>query len=222
MAKTADKNKAIALRKTGKSYSQIRTLINVSKSTLSNWLKDYPLSLERIRELRDWNDRRIEKYRATVIRKKTARLEVVQEEQKSIVLPLSKRDLYIAGMFLYWGEGSKTIANGLAITNTDPAAIKFFVKWLEKLFNVPRHKLKIFLQLYKDMDPRKELNFWSNALNLPKNQFVKPYIKDSRIADLTRKGGFGHGTCSVRINNARLAEKVLISLKVIRDYIAGQ
>lgn len=32
------------LRKEGKSYNQINTLLNIPKSTLSTWFKNYPLS----------------------------------------------------------------------------------------------------------------------------------------------------------------------------------
>ncbi len=51
MAKIKEREKAIELRKKGMSYSQIREKLGTPKSTLSNWLKDHPLSKERIREL---------------------------------------------------------------------------------------------------------------------------------------------------------------------------
>lgn len=52
MARRIDKNKAIKMRESGMSYSQIKAELGVSKSTLSLWLRDLPLSDERIRELR--------------------------------------------------------------------------------------------------------------------------------------------------------------------------
>ena len=59
------KEKVLAMRLKGMSYSQIKSEIKVSKSTLSLWLQKYPLSEKRIRELRDWNPQRIEKCRIT-------------------------------------------------------------------------------------------------------------------------------------------------------------
>ena len=70
MARFRDHAKALILRKQGKSYSQIKTILKVSKSTLSLWLRDYPLSRQRIRELRDWSEQRIEKCRETKRKKK--------------------------------------------------------------------------------------------------------------------------------------------------------
>ena len=65
MTRLKDREKAIKLRKQGKSYSQIKTIIGVNKGTLSYWLKDFPLEEKRLRELRDWNQVRIEHYRKT-------------------------------------------------------------------------------------------------------------------------------------------------------------
>ena len=63
MAWRIDKNKAIKMRESGMSYSQIKAELGVSKSTLSLWLRDLPLSDTRLRELRDFNQVRIEKTR---------------------------------------------------------------------------------------------------------------------------------------------------------------
>jgi len=69
MARRLDKEKAIKLRLEGQSYSQIKAELGVSKSTLSGWLGDYPLSSERINELRAHSFKRIERYRNTMQRK---------------------------------------------------------------------------------------------------------------------------------------------------------
>ncbi len=218
MARFKDHQKALDLRKQGNSYSQIKKILGVSKSTLSGWLKEYPLSKQRIRELRDWNEQRIERFRGTMRRKKETRLNIFYHEQKKIILPLSNREIFIAGLFLYWGEGGKSLATQLTISNTNPALIKFFIRWLTKNLSVPKNKLRIKLHLYSDMNINKEVEFWSQNLSIPKNQFKKSYIKKSRLADINHKGGFGHGTCDLSIGNARLTEKILMSIKLISDY----
>ena len=104
MARFKDKEKALALRKQEMSYSQIKNILGVSKSTLSGWLKDYPLSKERIDALRGKNEKRIERYRETRRRTKEKRLNEFYLEEKGKVFPLTNRDFFIAGLFLYWGE----------------------------------------------------------------------------------------------------------------------
>jgi transposase len=69
------KYKAIKMRQGGMSYTQIKNVVNVSKGTLSVWLKDYPLSDERLKELRDNSPIRIEKYRNTRLKQREQVLE---------------------------------------------------------------------------------------------------------------------------------------------------
>jgi len=84
MARFKDREKAIILRKQGMSYSQIKKILKVGKSTLSTWLKDYPLSKQRIRELRDWSEQRIERCRETKRKKKEKRLKDLLSRTKEI------------------------------------------------------------------------------------------------------------------------------------------
>src|SRR3989338_8300785 len=121
MARLIERNKAIALRLTGMSYTEIKNKLGISKSTLHYWLKEYPLSDERIRDLRDWNAQRIERFRKTMQRKREGRIRDVNEYVQKRIGALSKREFFVAGLFLYWAEGSKTSQSTTALTNTDPA-----------------------------------------------------------------------------------------------------
>jgi len=217
MARLRDHEKTLTLRKQGMSYSQIRSIIKVSKSTLSLWLKNYPLSKERIKELRAFSERRIERFRETVRQKREKRLTETYQTQKQLILPLSNRELFIAGLLLYWGEGTKCKRDGLSISNNDPSVIRFFIYWLKKSLAIPKKKIRILLHLYNDMNINNEINYWSKILRIPLRQFNRSYIKKTPSTRINHKGGFGHGTCNVRINSVPLAEKIFMSLKVISN-----
>ena len=219
MAKRELKARALEMRMQQMSYSQIKAALGVSKGTLSIWLQDYPLSRERINELRGWSERRIEKCRETKALKKRTRLEGVYERAAKDISTLSEREMFIAGLFLYWGEGSKTQNTLTAISNTDPAVLIFFIKWLE-MFGVPREKLKVCIHLYQDMDAEAELNYWSEVLDLPRTAFRKPYIKSSSRSGLTYTQRFTHGTCNILYGNRDVSEYVHACLESIRDTFA--
>lgn len=216
MAKKLEKRKAIKLREQGKSYNQIKKIIKVSKSTLSYWLKDYPLSEQRIRELRDWNEQRIENFRQTMQRKKEERWNQALQKAKKELLPLQKKDLLIAGIFLYWGEGTKRMKEGLSIANTNPNIIKFTIFWMTKILGVPKSKIKAKLHLYNDMNTKKEHLFWSKELGISLEQFRKPYIKKTTTISVDYSG-FKHGTCAVFGGDVRLKEMVMMSIKAIAE-----
>lgn len=200
------------------SYSQIKERLGVSKSTLSYWLRKYPLSKQQIGILRDWNEQRIERFRETMRRKRELREQVFYREQRKLIFPLRARALYLAGIFLYWGEGSKTRRTGLALTNTDPSVILFFIHWLMQALHVSKNRLKVQLHLYHDMDIQREVRYWSRTLHIPIRQIGRPYIKKSTSGRINHKGEFGHGTCRVLVGNARLTEQVLMAISAVSDY----
>jgi len=221
MVKLSEKIKVLTLRKEGKSYSQIRSVVKVSKSTLSRWLENYPLSKARIRTLQALSEQRIEHFRKTMATKRELRLRKVYEEEKKKWSPLSKRELFLAGLFLYWGEGTKTNKGELVISNTDPKVIMFSLYWFIKILGVPKNKIKILVHLYSDMNIRKELLFWSKLTKISLSQFRKPYIKKTDSKSVNYKGAFSHGTCNIRVADTRLLEKVLMTIKAMGDYYAS-
>ena len=160
MAKFKLKQKAINLRLKGMSYNQIKREVQVSKSSLSSWLQGYPLSEDRLRSLRDFSEVRIEKYRATMLAKREKRYASVYNQEKIQNLPLSKKELFIAGLFLYWGEGMKGLKRALGLYNTNPQMIKFGLYWYIKSLGIPKNEIKIKLHLYSDMNIAEERTIW--------------------------------------------------------------
>lgn len=218
MARKEDKQKAIAMRKKGMSYSQIKEKIEVSKSTLSGWLYDMPLSEKRIRELQADNPIRIERYRNTMREKREAKNKIAYQNIAKRIGKISDREFLIAGLFLYWAEGSKTKNFAVALTNTNPKMLILFIRWL-KFFNVSKSKLKVHLHLYSDMNIKKQIRFWSKTLDIPISQFRKPYIKKTKLSSITYTNGFGQGTCSVIIENGIVSAQVLMGIQYIQDIL---
>ena len=202
------------MRLKGMSYSQIKSKLKVSKGSLSLWLTPYPLSPERMRELRDINPRRIENYRKTMALKWQSKLSVAFDKAKKDIGNLSRRDLFVLGFALYWAEGGKTKRGCLQLGNTDPNMLKVYMKWLT-LLRIPKEKLKIKLHIYKDMNEEKAISFWKAVLGVKSSQFRKTYVKNSRLVDLTYKNGFGHGTCNIIYEHTESASYVFMGIKHI-------
>jgi len=216
MARKLDKQKAIKLRQKGYSYSQIKEKLGVSKSTLSGWLYNMPLSEKRIKELRDFSPQRIERYRNTMKVKKETRLKEVYEKVSKDIGKFSQREIFLLGLFLYWGEGTKAANSSTQLTNTNPAMLQFFIKWLE-LLGVDKKDLKVKLHLYSDMNIKESIAFWSKTLKIPISQFKKPYIKETALKSITYKNGFGKGTCCVIFGDRNLWEYITMGLKYISE-----
>lgn len=220
MARIQDRQKAIELRLLGKTYSEIRRELSLPKSTLSDWLTKYPLSENQLKllqkSIKKNKELAIEKYRNTMRLKREKRLRETYIVQSKELLPLTKRELEIAGYFLYWGEGQKRFNGPVGINNTDPKVVKFALYWFTQILMIPNSKIRVLLHLYKDMNIKEEMNYWSKEIKIPLSQFYKPYIKESNKSSLTHKG-FGHGTCALVVGNILLKEKILMSIEAIAD-----
>ncbi|MDB5255299.1 MAG: hypothetical protein JWL92_675 [Candidatus Nomurabacteria bacterium] len=215
LARRNDKVAAIHMRQKGMSYSEIRKELNVSKGTLSAWLSGIELTTEQIAALKNI-PQRIERYRETVQKRNKARLEAVYEKAKKDIGDFSQKELLLAGLMLYWGEGTKALPAHVALTNTNPGMLKFFLKWLD-LFNVDKSKIKVRLHLYSDMDIDTTMLYWSKELSLPLAQFRKPYIKKTESSSITYRNSFKMGTCSVTYGSAPLYEYIMMCIKVLEN-----
>jgi len=216
MARIKDKEKAIKLRLQGKTYSEIKKQLGISKGTLSGWLTGYPLSPERLKQVRDFNPRRIENFRVTMRKKREKEINIAYEDASRKVGIISRESLMIAGYFLYWAEGVKTTRYTISFANTDPAMVRFFIEWL-KLLKIDKSQLRVRLNLYSDMDIKEESTYWIKETGLHESQFRKPYIKQSKREDIKyAKGGFGHGTCNIIIGGKKITDKILMTIRYIR------
>ncbi|MBU2564160.1 hypothetical protein KKA23_01075 [Patescibacteria group bacterium] len=174
-----DKNKAIILRKKGKSYNEITKLLNIPKSTLSSWLKDIKMSKNVEKEL--WNKTR-KKWAENIIKFNKKRSEIAKEkaqkiqdlESKKIGL-VSKRELFLIGTALYWAEGYKKSRWQVVFSNSDPIMVKIIMKFFREIMKINEEKIFATIQTHTNIKEEKALNYWSKITKIPKKRFRKTY-----------------------------------------------
>jgi tRNA G10 N-methylase Trm11 len=170
-----------------------------------------------MKRLRANSEIRIEKFRQTMLNKRNDRLDKIYNEEKKKFHKISKRERFIAGLALYWGEGKKSDWATTGVTNTDPQILQFFIKWLEVNYGINKKSMRVALQLYNDMDIKKENNYWAEKLKITQKQFIKPYIKNSNSLRINHKGSFGHGTCTIVVYGVELKQKIMMQLKILAE-----
>lgn len=216
------KAKAIKLRtENNLSYNAILVQVPVAKSTLSEWLRHFPLSKEKILELRreGWKkgETSRERFRETMRSKRNERMKKIYDSCVIKMSRIPKDSFFVAGLMLYLGEGSKTDYSKIVLANTDPKIVAFFTKWLNEFLGVPRGRLKAQLHLYPNMDIKKETKFWKNILDFENNQFYKPYISKILRSSFTYKESFRHGTCSVYFGSVEKKSELMASIQAFID-----
>ena len=180
------KQKAIIFRKNGYSYSEILRNIPVAKSTLSLWLREIGLSKYQKQKLTE--KRLLAAKRGGEIRKKQriALTKAIYDKAFSDIDKISKRDLWLMGIMLYWAEGSKEkegyVGSGVKFTNTDPKMLKLFLKWLFEIEKVSKDELSFEIYIHENSKNNLKTvrQYWSKILCVPENDF-RVYFKKNRI-----------------------------------------
>lgn len=216
------RKQAINLRLCEKlSYSQIQKTLNVPKSTLSYWLRDFPLSEEQIYKLRlkSWEkgEAARERFRNTMRGKREKRMMVKYKFYKKKFNKLTNRELFVAGLMLYVGEGEKKNRDRIGLANTDPEIVCFFVWWIQNFFTIDRSKIRVQLQLYSSMIEKNEKIFWAKLLAINNNQFYKTQIKRTPENRYNYPENWRHGVCSVFINGVENKERLMLAIKAFFD-----
>lgn len=181
MAKFALRLQARSLRKEGFSISEICKKLDVSKSTMSVWCLDVQLSpkqkevlIERSRKAGHLG--RI-KGSETNRRRRLDRIEYFQKEAVKKLANLTDKERLVAGLALYWAEGSKKKGK-LSITNSDPALIKFFAYWYVHSFGIDKRDFHPRVMINAIHEPRKDkvVKFWAKLLDIAPAQFANTVL----------------------------------------------
>ncbi|OHA86855.1 MAG: hypothetical protein A3A90_00320 [Candidatus Zambryskibacteria bacterium RIFCSPLOWO2_01_FULL_35_19] len=204
------KSEAIKLRLAGYSYNQIRQKLGIaSKGTISYWLHGLVLT-ESAKKLLEKNTEL--SYRRGLFKANKIRSEKIKSENISYfavgenkIKRLSKRDLMIVGIALYWGEGTKyepenTTNRGLIFTNSDPKMISVYMRFIREILYIPEDKIRAGIHIYPSINKNTATKFWSEITNLPKDRFYV-ITQISRVSKSKRKtDSLPNGTVVIRVN----------------------
>ncbi|MEW6008681.1 MAG: hypothetical protein AB1629_03515 [Candidatus Omnitrophota bacterium] len=129
--------------------------------------------------------------------------EAKNTEEAKLSFEKYKNDpLFVAGVMLYWAEGTRLAKYRkyqLTITNSDPELLEIYCNFVRRYFTDVDSVFRAALYIYKDIDESKAKFFWSSRLKIPLNQFIKTQILPSR--SLLTKTKLTYGTCCVYINS---------------------
>lgn len=207
------KDKAIKLRKDGFSYSRISSQLSIAKSTLSLWLKDIsfiPNDLI-IDKIKGSNRKLIQAKRID----KVMSLSKASDFAENKVGEISERDLFMLGIGVYIGEGSK-VGDFIRIANSDPRIIIFSMIWLKKCFRLSNSNFKIRIHMYPDNNENEVIKFWAKALKVKKDIFYTSSFDRRLNKKLKNKNTLPYGTAHLSVvSNGDKNLGVLLHRKIL-------
>jgi len=137
--KLREREEARRLRAEGKTLQEIADALDVSKSSVSIWVRDVPFTPSKRRY---GPQRRPHPFHERKVR------EIAECDAEGIrtIGALSSAAFLAAGVALYAGEGSKT-DGAVKLANTDARIVAFFCAWLRAHFEIDESRLRVRLYL---------------------------------------------------------------------------
>ncbi|MDO0914277.1 hypothetical protein QQM39_26645 [Streptomyces sp. DT2A-34] len=200
-AKDDLKAKARELRLQGWTYDQIEAELGCSRSSVSLWVRDLPKPASRYTP-----EEHRELMQAGLARLRTAQDEErkrVKEGASQEVGELTDRDLFMAGVALYWAEGQKSKPyqrrEVVTFVNSDPAVIQVFLAWLE-LLGVGRERLGFRVMIHETADVARAEQFWAALVGIKTSDLHRTTLKKHNPKTVRKNTGDSyHGCLVVRV-----------------------
>lgn len=124
------------------------------------------------------------------------------------------KNLKIAGVMLYLGEGAKT-GNTVKFVNSDPEIIKIFLNFLRRICGIHEERLKALIHYYPDQDEKFLKRFWSSEAKIFLGNFCKSYIHNGKRGSYKSRSSYG--TLALSYSDKRLLEAIILWIKEYKN-----
>lgn len=214
------KNRAILLRKEGRTYGEIQSKLNciIPKSTLSVWFENIILSEAQKTELKKRITDNINKSRKLALATNRKKRERYLKEVTDRIWHLrkftdDKNIAKIVAAVLYMGEGKKSNCS-VVFGNSDPKIISLFLRLLRQCYDIDENKFRCTLQCRADQDIKMLEKFWSKTTGIPLKKFYKAQIDSRTIGKPSKKSDY-KGVCRIDYFSADIFNELMKIAEII-------
>ncbi len=222
------KNLAMSLRRGGYSYTEIQKFVSVPKATLSYWFKDIKLSDAQSARLDKKRNEAIQQGAQVRSKRVSEAIEKIEKSSAGNIKDISKRELWLMGIMLYWRERvtDRDVKKGVKFTSSDPYLIRLFLKWLMDVGQLG--EADVLCDILVDLpagnaggDKAKTINYWAGVTGFPQGIFTRVYTqktKKKRKKRNIQKAEFGLLRIRVK-SSSMLARQLSGWIKAIQNKI---
>jgi AcrR family transcriptional regulator len=213
-AKREVRQEARTLRHNGMSVRDIAKLLNVSKGSVSVWVRDIILTKDQIDALRENQRMYAAQNSGAQTNSKKARTLRVRFQEEGRIRAREGRPLHLAGCMLYWAEGAKA-KNKVHFVNSDPNMLSFFLRFMHDELGVLNSQWSVHIQCHSNepTEIARIEQYWLTLLDLPQICLKKTHIKKGSE---TRKNILENGVCGLAVYRTDLAQHIF---GAIQEYV---
>jgi len=195
------------------SLKTIAERLGVAKSSVSLWVRDLPLSQQRMKELNLVGGTRGGLVRSTKARDIRRQY---QQDGRNMAEKLQNETLFVAGCMMHWSEGEKS-KNRVSISNTDLDFLRLWLSFALRFFDVCRQDMTLAIHCHTNNGLTKEQieNYWLEQLCLPRSclRATSVLIKEGSF----KKNKHPYGVARIDIGSTRVVQSIWGAIKFIAN-----
>jgi hypothetical protein len=210
MNKLLLRQKATALRKLGKTYSEIQKELKtkIAKNKLSYWCKGVVMPPWYKKKIIKINIANFSKARSLGQKALSEKRQTYLENlAKNNLVDISRLDKYTQKLLLsilYLGEGAKhSRSSTLTLGSSNPMIIKLYLKLLKNCYSIEKSKFRVRIQCRFDQNINDLEDYWEKITEIDKKQFYPTYIDQRTKGKPTLKKGY-KGVCTIHYFNKEI------------------
>ena len=220
-SKVLEMEKVKSLRRQGLTYREILKQVSVSKSSVSLWLKDFPLTDQEKKILKKRKDSDISRWRLRA----AASLRVARETREKILLEEAHIEFdkhihepfFQLGIALYWAEGAKR-ANMFSFINSDVEMTRLMLRWIQTYLlvgSVEQIKMRVFT--HKAFEHEHHEDWWSKQCKIPLSRFGKTIFKTQNGLIVKKRPEY-KGCVRIELGKASYFKKIRFWQQMLIEY----
>lgn len=190
------------------SMKEIASLLNVSQSSVSAWVRDIELTSVQRRAHALRNPALNPNFNGSKTLARRALAERLEYQAEGRAIAQRRDPEFAAACMLFWAEGSRE-RNAVKFTNSDPEMMAFFMRFLRRHFAVSDDMVAVWCNLFPDEARSRERleQFWLDTLELPRSSLGKSTVNVySKHSKKLRKNVLPYGTCRIAVYRTRIVQ----------------
>jgi DNA-binding transcriptional MerR regulator len=187
---------ALAFRKRGFTLEEIAKICEVSKSTVSKWLKNNAFSADITKQNKrragQENAKRLKLMSKTRTTERRNRYLEIERSAETEFKHYKRDPLFMAGLMLYEAIGDTTDERMIRLSTSRMSVHRTFISFALEYLGVSKNKIKFWLMLYPSHSEEACMKKWHKATTLPYSQFYKNHIIQGKSSKPTLHHGVGN------------------------------
>ena len=208
---------ALQFRTRGFTLEEIAKICDVSKSTVSKWLKNNTISESVTKQNKkragQENAKRLKLMSKTRDGERAHRYKEAIRSAETEYKHYKSSPLFVAGLMLYFTQGDFKYEKQDRLPYTKNKNQPIYIQFATEYLGVPKLSIHFWILLYKGQSEEASMKRWKATTTLPYSQFYKnQYINTKKTKD-TLHNGVGNTIIGSTVLKHKLAKWIELSLK---------